>query len=324
MRTAHYTKYGPPEVFSIIESPRPKPKDNEILVKVICTTVNRTDTGMTSANYFVSRIITGLFKPKKTTPGTDFAGIVAEVGKGVSKFKEGDEVFGFDDNILSSQAEYMLISESSKIDLKPKNISFEEATASIEGAHYAINMMEAISLKDGDRILVNGATGAIGSATVQLLKSEKAKLHITAVADTANLELVKNLGADRVIDYLKEDFTKENTTYSYVLDSVGKSSFKKCKPLLQKKGIYISSELGKNGANIWQALLAPFKSGPKVLFPIPKDIPRSIKKMRHLLESGKFKPVIDRSYPLAEIREAYKYVVSGMKTGNVILAIQLP
>jgi len=324
MRTAHYTRYGSPDVFSVIDTLKPTPKDNEILVRVICTTVNRTDTGMTSAIYFVSRVVTGLRKPKKTTPGTDFSGIVEAVGDKVSRFKIGDEVFGFDDNILSSQAEYLTIPEEGKIDLKSKNATFEEAAASIEGAHYALNMIKNLPLKEGDHILVNGATGGIGSAAVQLLKNYKSGIRVTAVGNTQNLDLVRNLGADRVIDYLKEDFTAEDVKYSHILDTVGKSSFNKCKPLLSEKGIYISSELGKNGANLWLSIIGLFKSGRKVKFLIPSGIKESLSTMRKLLDEKKFKPVIEKSYPLEEIVEAYKYVTSGQKTGNVILSIQHP
>lgn len=317
MKAAVYTKYGPPEVFQIKEIDKPHPKENEVLVKIHATTVNRTDTGMTSANYIVSRVVTGLFKPTKTTPGTDFSGVVEAIGIKVTRFKVGDEVFGFDDNILSSHAEYMCIDSYGKIEFKPQNVSHEVAAASCEGAHYALNMMKSGKVRAGQKILVNGATGAIGSAAVQLLKNKG--IHVTAVANTKSLELIKSLGADRVIDYLKEDFTLEDEEYDIIVDAVGKSSFKKCKKLLKKKGIYMSSELGKGGANVWLALLKPFMGSKKVHFPIPQDIKTSLSIMKKHLEKYNFKPVIEKRYKLEEIVEAYTYAASGQKTGNLII-----
>jgi NADPH:quinone reductase-like Zn-dependent oxidoreductase len=319
VRAIVHTKYGPPEVVHLKEIDRPIPKEKEILLKVYASTVNRTDCGFRSANYFVSRFFSGLFRPKYKTLGCEFAGIVEEIGSKVTKFKQGDEIFGFNDQRFGGHAEYMTISEDGAITLKPKNITFDLAAALTEGAHYALVDIRAAKVKTGDKVLVNGATGGIGSAAVQILKHFGAD--VTAVANTKNIDLVKSLGADRVIDYQKEDFTKIDEKFSFIFDAVGKSSFGKCKPLLTKKGIYISTELGKGGQNIFLALFTPLFRGRKLRFPIPLAKKEDIVFLGELAESGAFKPVIDRVYSLDEIVEAYRYAETGEKTGNLILKI---
>lgn len=319
MKAVFYTKYGRAEVFQVKEVEKPSPKSDEVLVKVMATTVNRTDTGMTSAEYIVSRVITGLVRPKKNIPGTDFAGVVEAIGDGVSNFEIGDKVFGFNDEILSSQAEYMCIKSSGGIVPMPADTTFAVAAASIEGAHYALNSLRSAKLKQGQRVLVNGASGSIGTAAVQLIKNKGC--YVDAVCGTKNIDLVKSLGAEKVFDYQQEDFTKKNMKYDLVLDAVGKSSFFKCKRLLKANGIYISSELGKYGANIWLALLKPFIGSRKVHFPIPQKIKESLKVISELLTNKKYKPVIEKSFSMAEVVDAYTYVASGEKTGNVILNI---
>jgi NADPH:quinone reductase-like Zn-dependent oxidoreductase len=201
----------------------------------------------------------------------------------------------------------------------PHNISFDEAAPITEGAHYALNDIKASKIEKGQNALVYGATGAIGSAAVQLLKHYG--VNVTAVCNTKNVELLKSLGADVVIDYQTQDFTKTTTRFHFIFDAVGKSSFGECKPLLTEKGIYISTELGKNGENILFALITPFSGGKKVLFPIPTINKEDVVFLRNLVEKGEFKPVIDRHYKLEQIVDAYKYVESGQKTGNVILKI---
>ncbi len=206
----------------------------------------------------------------------------------------------------------------------PKNITYEQAAASTEGAHYAYNFINKVKLKSGQRILVNGATGAIGSAAVQLLKYFD--VNVTAVCGTKNIELVKSLGANRIIDYTKEDFTKEDQKYSFVFDAVGKSSFFKCRRLLQQGGVYISSDLGYMAQNVFLPLITPIIKpmigNKKTVFPIPTDIRRSILLIKKLIEQGKFKAVIDRKYPLEQIVEAYKYVEKGQKIGNVVITVE--
>ena len=254
MKAIVYTKYGPPDVLELREVEKPTPKDNEVLVRVYATTVNRTDNATIKAIPFFARLVTGIFKPKKETPGTEFAGKVEAIGRNVSSFKVGDKVFGFDDQGSGSHAEYTTISENKAVTI-PKNITYEQAAASTEGAHYAYNSIKKVNLNSGHKVLVNGATGAIGSAAVQLLKYFD--VNITAVCNTKNIELVKSLGANRVFDYTKEDFTKDDQKYDFVFDAVGKSSFFKCKPLLQAGGVYISSDLGYMAQNIFLPLITP-------------------------------------------------------------------
>ncbi len=253
MKAIVWTKYGPPDVLQLKEVEKPIPKDNEVLIKIHATTVNRTDCAMLRAEPFISRFVTGLFKPNKPIQGTEFAGKIEAVGKNVSSFKVGDMVFGFDDNNFGSHAQYMTILEDKALTTIPKNMTYEQAAASTEGAFYAYNFINKVNLKSGQKVLVNGATGAIGSAAVQFLKYFGA--NITAVCNTKNIELVKSLGADKVIDYTKEDFTKDDQKYNFIFDTVGKSSFAKCKPLLQPDGVYISSELGSMAKNIFFALI---------------------------------------------------------------------
>ncbi len=317
MKAATRHRYGPPEVLQIRDIEKPVPKENEILVKVHATTVNRTDCGGLTGKPFAIQLFTGLGKPKRQVPGTDFAGEIEAVGENISRFKIGDKVWGFNDNGLASQAQYLTISEDTAILKISENISFEEAAAAPEGAYYAYNFINKVNLQKGQKVLVNGATGAIGSAALQFLKFYG--IETIATANTKNMELVKSLGANEVINWEKEDFTKRDEQFDFIFDAVGKSTFGKCKPPLKPNGIYISTELGSKSENIWLAILSKFKSGKKVIFPMPSDIKRSMDFIQKLLEEGKFKPVIERTFALDEILEAYQYVMSGQKTGNVIL-----
>ena len=319
MKAAVHTRYGPPEVVQIKEIEKPVPGDNEVIVKVHVTTVNRTDSGFRSAEYFISRFFSGLFKPKYQTLGNEFAGVIDEAGKEVKSFKAGDKVFGYNDIRFGAHAEYLMIKENEAITTLPGNMTFPEAAALTEGAHYALCNLRAVKLKAGQNVMIYGATGAIGSAAVQLAKYFGA--HITAVCNTKNTGLVRSLGADHVIDYMREDYTKTDQKFDFIFDAVGKSSFRICKPLLNIKGIYISTELGKKGVNIFYALFTPLFGGKKVLFPIPTIKKEDVVFIKKLAESGKFKPVIDREYKLEEIVEAYKYVETGQKTGNVVIRI---
>lgn len=319
MKAALHFKYGPPEVVQLVDVPKPEPKENELLIKVVAATVNRTDCGFRSAEYFVSRFFSGLFKPRNKILGNEFAGIVEATGKSVTTFKVGDNVFGYNDITFGAHAEYLTIKETASIATMPAGLAFDLAAAITEGGHYALCDINAAKVKPGDYVMVYGATGAIGSAAVQLLKHFKA--HVTAVCNTKNVSLLKSLGADVVIDYQTEDFTKTAQTFDFVFDAVGKSSFSQCKPLLKPKGIYISTELGKNGDNIWKALITPIRGGKRVLFPLPTITKSDVEFLKHLVEDGEYKPVIDRHYSLDQIVEAYRYVESRQKTGNVIVII---
>lgn len=319
MRAIIYTEYGPPEVVSLMEVDKPVPKDNEVLIKVYATTVNRTDCGYRSPEFFIVRFFSGLFKPKNKTLGNEFAGEIEAIGKEVTSFYIGDKVFGYNDTKCGAHAEYLTITENEAITTMPDNMNFVEAAPITEGAHYALCGIRAAKIKNGQKVLIYGATGAIGSAAVQLVKYFGAK--VTAVCDTKNVELVKSLGADVVIDYTREDFTKTGQTFDFILDAVGKSSFGQCKPLLNKKGLYISTGLGKNSENIFLALISPISGGKKVLFPIPTISKKDVIFLKELVETNRYKPVIDRIYTLDQIVEAYRFVETGQKTGNVVLTL---
>ena len=319
MKAIIYTKYGPPEVAKLMEVTKPMPKDIEVLVKVYASTVNRTDSGFRSAEYFISRFWSGILKPKYPILGCEFSGEIEEIGESVSEFNIGDKVFGFNDQCFGGHGEYLTITETAAIATMPDNLSFDETAALTEGAHYALVNIRAAKVERGQSVLVYGATGAIGSAAVQLLKHFGAI--VTAVCNTKNVELVRNLGADTVIDYQTQDFTKTINKFEFIFDAVGKSSFGQCKPLLTEKGIYISTELGKNGENILFALTTPLWGGKKLLFPIPTITKKDVIFLKELAEKGEYRPVIDRKYKLEQIVEAYRYVESGQKTGNVILNI---
>ena len=319
MKAIVHTKYGPPEVAQIMEVDKPVPKENEVLVKIIASTVNRTDSGFRSAEYFISRFWSGLLKPNHTILGCEFSGIVEELGKNVSTFQKGDTVFGYNDKTWGGHGEYLSINENEAITHSPSNISLHETAAITEGAHYALNNIRASKIESGQNVLVYGATGAIGSAAVQLLKHFGTT--VTAVCNTKNVALVKSLGADVVIDYQTQDFTQTETKFHFIFDAVGKSSFSQCKPLLTEKGIYISTELGKNAENIFYALFTPISGGKRVLFPIPTINKEDVIFLKELVEKREFKPVIDCYFKLEQIVEAYKYVESGQKTGNVVIKI---
>ncbi|WP_373550505.1 NAD(P)-dependent alcohol dehydrogenase [Haliscomenobacter sp.] len=317
MKAAIRYQYGPPRLLSVGEVPQPVPGAHEILVRVYATTVNRTDCAVLTGWPLAIRAFTGLSKPKLPITGTDFAGQVVGLGQEVNNFKIGDKVWGFNDNGLGSHAQYLCIAASGNVLEMPKNTSYEAAVASAEAAHYAVNFLNKIKLYAGQKVLVNGGTGAIGSAAIQLLKTMD--VQVTAVCGTPHLAKIQALGADRVIDYTAEDFTQLNEQFDFVLDAVGKSTFFKCKRLLKPGGAYISSELGPGWQNIFLALSTPILGGKKVIFPVPTDIKKSMLVVQGLIEAGKFRPLIDRTYPLEKISEAFKYVGSGQKIGNVII-----
>ncbi len=317
MKAITRTAYGPPEVLELKEIAKPIPKDHELLIRVYATTVNRTDCGILTGKPYLIRAFVGLTKPRHLVPGTDFAGQVVAIGKKVNSFQIGDRVWGFQDEGLSSQAEYMTIRENKAVVRMPENFSYQDVVACAEGAHYANNFINKVKVDTTTKVLVNGATGAIGSAAVQLLKYYGAT--VTAVGNTKNMEMLKSIGSDQTIDYQKEDFTKGNGKYHFIFDAVGKSSFPQCKHMLLPKGVYISSELGPGAQNLYLPLTTKIKGGKRVIFPLPLNCKKSIVFLTKLLTAGKFKPVIDTVYQPEQIVEAYQYVASGQKTGNVII-----
>ena len=319
MKAVVHTRYGSPDVLHLAEIPKPAPKDNEVLIKIHATTVNRTDCGFRSAEYFISRFFSGLFKPKKQVLGNEFAGVIETTGKNVTGFQPGDKVFGYNDITFGANAEYMIMPENGSMTTIPAGLTFEEAACITEGGHYALCDIRAAKVKAGQNVMIYGATGAIGSAAVQLVKYFGAT--VTAVCNTKNVELVKSLGADVVIDYTKEDYTQTGQTFDFVFDAVGKTSFGTCKPILSKNGIYISTELGKNWENVFLALSTPLFGGKKVLFPLPTISREDVEFLKELFINGHFKPVIDRRYRFDEIVEATKYVETRQKTGNVVIVV---
>lgn len=324
MQAIIHKKYGPPEVLKIAKLPKPKPKNDQILIEIHAAGVNRTDTGLRSAEYFVSRFFTGLFKPKRQTTGTEFAGKVVEVGSKVNKFKVGDRVFGFDDTKRGAHAEYLAISQDKMIGLIPRRLNFSEAAALAEGSHYAQNYINAAKIKRGQSVLLNGASGAIGSAALQILKAKGVK--VTATTCGKATRLATDLGADEVINYEKQDFTKLDQQFDCVLDAVGKSSFPKTKHLLKPKGIYMSSELGEwffqnPYLAIKTAITSKFGS-KRVLFPIPKNTTAHIHYVADLVKKGKYRPVIDKTFKFEDIVKAVEYVETGQKIGSVVLLIR--
>lgn len=319
MKTIIRKQYGPPEVLELVDLPKPSPKENEILIKVYASTVNRTDCGFLSATPFITRFFSGLTGPKYFSLGCEFSGEIVDIGSKVTTFKVGDKVFGFDDTKFSGHAEYLIKNENDPVAITPNNIDKYDAAAIAEGSHYALCDILAAKVSVGQNVLVNGGTGAIGSAAVQLCKYYGAS--VTAVTDTANLEKVKALGADIVIDYNKQDFTKLNHSFDFVFDAVGKSSFYKCRPIMKKKGIYISTELGYKSQNPFLALITPLFGGKKLMFPIPTINKKDVEFLADLVNQGHFAPLIDRYYQLEQVPDAFRYVLTGQKIGNVIIKV---
>ena len=319
MRAVVYDRYGPPEVLRLEEVERPVPKDDEILIKVHAAAVNRTDTGLRSAEYFISRFVTGLLRPRLKIPGTELAGIIEAVGPAVTQFEVGEEVFGVSSRTAGAHAEFVCLPESAPLAHKPARMTFEEAAAVPDGVILALSYLRRVDLRKRRKILIYGASGSIGTAGVQLARHFAAD--VTAVCDTKNLELVGSLGAHRVIDRMREDFTKSGETYDFIFDAVGKLSFKRCRDSLKRGGIYGSTDLGPHWQNPFLALWTWRIGDTKVLFPIPRYTKKGVLFAKELIDAGKYRAVIDRRYPLEDVVEANRYVETGQKTGNVVLTV---
>jgi len=317
MKAAVRSKYGNGDVLSVQEIAKPSLKENEVLVRVHATTANRSDYHVLTGKPFFMKLFTGLFKPKQAIIGTDFAGQIEAIGENVRSFKAGDKVMGFSGAFgCGAHAEYVAFPENKGIVTMPANLNYQQAAACLEGTFYATGVLLGLKPTAGQRSLVYGATGAIGSAYVQVLKYFG--VYVTAVCGGENAELVRSLGADRIIDYKKEDFTKDTERYDYVFDAIGKSSFMKCKGLLNKKGIYFPS----GGAeNIFLVPLTKLFGGKRVGFTGSGNIKGTLEFIKDLVEKGQYHPVIDRTYPLEKIGEAFDYVGTGQKIGNVVIAI---
>lgn len=318
MKAAIRRKYCSPDQIKIEQLEKPIPLDNEVLIKVHTTTVNRTDCAILTAQPFIMRPVIGWFNPRQIILGTDLAGEVILKGKKVNSLNVGDRVMGFNDLGSAAQAEYTAQAADNVYKI-PDGIDYKQATASLEGAHYAYSFVHKVNIEAGQQILINGATGGIGSALLQFVR--QFDVDITASCNTKNTALIESLGADKIYDYTKESFTDSNTKYDFIFDAVGKSTFGACKPLLKPHGIYISSELGPYAQNIFFSV-STLLTSKKVIFPIPSNTKETIPYIIKALENGHFKPVIDREYSLDDISKAYQYVSSGMKTGNVIINME--
>jgi NADPH:quinone reductase-like Zn-dependent oxidoreductase len=317
VRAVIHDRYGPPEVLRVADVERPVPRADEVLIKIHAATVSRTDTGLRSADLFASRFVTGLLRPKRKILGSDLAGVVKEVGADVTEFEVDDRVFGINPWKFGTHAEFVCMRAGGALGHMPVGMSFEEAAAVCDGAILALNALRPADLRKGQTIVVYGASGSIGTAGVQLAKYFGAD--VTAVCNGKNFELVRSLGADAVIDYTQEDFTRNGRTYDVIFDSVGNQSFTRCQGSLKRGGAYVATDHLHNLVLAWWTARIGDK---RVLFPIP---PRFTKQdvvfLKDLIEAGKYRAVIDRRYPLEQVVEATRYVETKQKVGNVVLMI---
>ncbi|MGI6342468.1 MAG: NAD(P)-dependent alcohol dehydrogenase [Bacteroidales bacterium] len=303
MKAVICTKYGKPEVLEIVEVAKPKPKDDEVLVKIITTTVHVGDTRIRKADPFLVRLVFGLFKPKKNLIlGMEISGEIEAIGKNVTSFNVGDKVFAYTGLKFGGYAEYICLPEKSKsftknglLAFKPENLSFVEAATVPAGGITALKNLQKANISKGQKILINGASGSLGTFAIQLAKNYDAE--VAAVCSEKNIELVKSIGADKLIDYTKDDFTKSNEKYDIVYDAVMKSTKAKCKSILKENGVFLNNSQ------------------------LPKTEEKDLLFLRDLIESGKMKPVIDRVYSMEQIVEAHEYVDRGHKKGNVVIKI---
>jgi NADPH:quinone reductase-like Zn-dependent oxidoreductase len=317
MRAVVHDRYGPPEVLRLADVERPVPEDDEVLVKIHATTVTRTDSGLRSAEFFISRFVTGLLRPKRKVLGTELAGEVEAVGSAVTEFEVGDRVFGV--NGSGAHAEFVCMRESAALARMPAGTTFEEAAAVCDGAALALACLRGAGPLQGRSVLVYGASGSVGTAGVQLAKHFGAD--VTAVCNTKNLELVRSLGADRVIDYTQEDFTRNGETYDVIFDAVGKHSFRRSRRSLKPGGTYAETDLGFMWHVPALALLTRRIGDKRVTLGITKYTKEDVLFLKELIEAGEYRAVIDRTYPLEDVIEATRYVETGQKTGNVVLTV---
>ncbi len=323
MKAIVYHEYGPPDVLKLEEVEKPSPKNNEILVKVHATTVTIADIRSRSFTvppsfWLPARIALGIRKPKKATLGMELAGEIESAGKDVKRFKKGDQVFAATLDSFGAYAEYKCLPEDVAVSIKPSNITYEEAAALPIGARTALHYIRKANIQPGDKVLVYGASGSVGSYAVQLARYFGAE--VTGVCSTANVELVKSLGADQVIDYTAEDFSTEDETYDVIFEAVDKSSFSACMRALKKDGIYVNITTPLPSM---QMLLTQMTSSKRLM--LGENAPESAEDLifiKELVETGKLKPIIDRCYPLEQIVEAHRYVDKGHKKGNVVIAVE--
>lgn len=322
MKAIVYERYGPPDVFQLKDVPKPMPKDNEVLIRTRATTVTSGDRRVRSLDVpagfgIISRLLLGVFKPKQPILGTELAGDVESVGKDVSKFKVGDQVFAFTGSRMGCYAEYKCMPEDGPVALKPANLTYDEAAAMSFGGTTALDFFRRGNLQRGERVLVNGASGAVGTAAVQLAKHFGAE--VTGVCSAANVELVRTLGADHVIDYTREDFTKNGETYDVIVDTAGTARFSRSSRSLKEKGrlLMVLGGLSDMVQKPWVSVT----SSKKIIAGPVSERAEDVRLLATLAEAGEFKPVIDRRYPFEQIAEAHRYVDTGRKRGNVVITL---
>jgi len=321
MRAIVYDRYGPPDVLRFADVPKPSPKADEVLIRVLATTVNQTDCGFRRGEPWVVRLFSGLVRPKRSILGNELSGEVEAVGANVTTFRAGDQVCGLTGDAFGAYADFVCLPADAPIVSRPSNLSPEEATATWDGPWLALTCLRKAAVGSGQRILIYGASGSIGSSAVQLAKHLGA--HVTAVCTTKNLDLVRSLGADEVVDYTQTDFTRLDRTFDVVLDAVGKSTFGACRRLLKPDGRFLSTDLGPWWQNpllqIWTGIVGGQKAG--LAIPDSKRVREDVQLLREIIEAKGLRPVIDRTYPLAEIVEAHRYVDTEQKTGSVVIRV---
>lgn len=323
MKAIIVSEYGGPEVLQLQEIPKPKPLENEVLIKIYTAAVNQTDPVFRKGEPFISRFFTGLLKPKYSIPGDVLAGEIVKMGKEVNRFKPGDRVFGFNCDTLGAHSEYICLCQDGAIALISQGISYEEAAGIVDGGHTALVFLrDKANIRPGQRVLVNGASGSVGTAAVQIALSYGAE--VTGVCSASNAEMVLSLGAKKVIDYTTVDFTREKDPYDILFDTVAKKSFSQCKKVLSENGIYLTTF--PTAGVLLRGIFQSKKKGKRALFKAagltpPADKKQNLEFLMELLSNKKLKTVIDREYPLKDIAEAHRYVEQGHKKGNVLLNI---
>ena len=318
MRAVVHDWYGPPEVLYVADVPRPSPSDDEVLVRVHASTVTRADAmGVRGVEYRFTRLFTGIRRPRRTHFGSELAGVVEEVGAAVHDFQPGDDVFGVE---AGANAEYVTVAQSGVIAPKPGGVTYEQAAAIPDGSLLALTCLSPAGPPNGRKFLVYGAAGSVGTAAVQLL-AHHFEADVTAVCDTKDVELVRSLGAREVIDRLREDFTKNGRTYDAIFDAVGKHSFRRCRRSLNPGGVYVTMDLGFMYHVPLAALVTRFVGSKRAKLGIGRYRKEDLLLIKELVEEGKYRSVIDRTYDLDEIVEAARYVESGQKTGSVVLRV---
>jgi len=330
MKAILNTEYGSPDVFHLTEIEKPLPKDNEILIRIHATSVNFGDTmarnfkaitphqfNMPFLIWLMAKISFGLKKPKITILGNEFAGEIEAIGSEVKIFRLGDHVFGYTGEKMGAYAEYLSIPENGVLAIKPPNLTYVEAAGVPYGAIMALSLLRRVNIKPGQKVLINGASGGIGSAAVQIAKNFGAE--VTGVCSTQKVEFLRSIGTDKVIDYTKEDFIKNGETYDLIFDILGRSSFSRCKSSLKPNGIHLFASFKMK--QLLQMLMPSRSGGRKVICALSPVKGEDLVSIKELIEEGKFKPIIDRCFPLEQIAEAHRYVEKGHKKGNVVISV---